>query len=487
MISKDIFKALRGIDPQFILDAAPDQSKRKNRKPLWLKWGALAACLCLIIGLVITFVLIDSTMEDPTYTPMIFNANQSPELLNGLPEETVVGNSGSSSGIMTAPPEFRFNVRQVVVKAKVVENYPDTYYRYYSYHRSDDYNKSPFRLIRMETLEVIHGQNIPKEFYYLIKPGIYVDLSVYDSLLISMTQIGTEQFVVHNDTKKQMEILDIPVFNDYQNSPELGNIIAFTDGVFDESLWQTDSWIYGYQFARWQLEDPSTGNLVVYRGDTEADAIAEIRKRIEEAKSNGGYFEPHLIKAEFQNKEVETALEWVKPFKNGVFIQELRLDNEYKGTGKLFFTRFINGCQTEETVSIDLTTEKVKYSKIRYTEEDLSKMENIALQIEYKAKAYKEQIPTPPHMDPEGKELIYLTLKGWYVKVDGKVYGIVKTTWRYKEKDDWYTQYFDESYLIYDAVSQTARYISREDLIDLVGRRNISKGEYGEKIAMPML
>ncbi len=48
MNDKNIFDALRDIDEQWILDAAPQ--KRKSVASTWVKWGALAACLCLVVA-----------------------------------------------------------------------------------------------------------------------------------------------------------------------------------------------------------------------------------------------------------------------------------------------------------------------------------------------------------------------------------------------------------------------------------------------------
>ena len=55
MNDKNIFDALRDIDPEWILDAAP--AERRNARSVWMKWGALAACLCLAVAAVIGAVL----------------------------------------------------------------------------------------------------------------------------------------------------------------------------------------------------------------------------------------------------------------------------------------------------------------------------------------------------------------------------------------------------------------------------------------------
>lgn len=48
MNGKNIFDALRDIDPEWILDAAP--TDRRHKRSAWVKWGTLAACLCLVVA-----------------------------------------------------------------------------------------------------------------------------------------------------------------------------------------------------------------------------------------------------------------------------------------------------------------------------------------------------------------------------------------------------------------------------------------------------
>lgn len=51
MNDRNIFDALRDIDPQWILDAAP--TERRRTTGVWVKWGVLAACFCLVVAAVI--------------------------------------------------------------------------------------------------------------------------------------------------------------------------------------------------------------------------------------------------------------------------------------------------------------------------------------------------------------------------------------------------------------------------------------------------
>ena len=212
---------------------------------------------------------------------------------------------------------------------------------------------------------------------------------------------------------------------------------------------------------------------MVYRGDSESTVISAIKEQIKEWYPVS-FEEPSVITLDFKTQEAKAAIEYVKPFANGVFSQS------YDGEKKLLFRRYINGCQTEETVQIDLLTEEVTYSEIRYTKEDMERIENIAAHLSEKANEYKKQLPTPPHIAPDGKTLLCLNLYTWYVKADDKLYGVIKTVWRYREKDDYFLQYYDDAYILYDISAGTAKDISRDDLLNTVGERNVYVGEYNE-------
>ena len=466
---------------------------KPKSKGIWLRFGAIAACFLLIVSAVLVVPMLydddpdvipgpgttdNPVVNPPDYTPIIFDATVSPEQLNGNSLEFIVGSSVSiSGGENTAPPSFEFSYG-IAVKAKVVKNHPD---KYYKLDTSSEFRPTAYRLIQMETIEVINGINVPQYFLYLIPEYVYVDMSVYDSLLISMDQIGVENYVLKNETQNRMESFELPVFADHQDNPELGNIIAFTDGIFDESLWQNETWRYGYQFADDYLDNPESNDLVVARGDSISEVISAIKKQFDEwyILANRALT---VITLNFKTQEAKDAIEYVKPFENGVFSQTYL---PYNGNGELIFRRYINGCQTEETIKIDLLTEEVTYSEVRYTKEDMEQIENISAHLSEKAVEYAEQLPLPPHTDPNGKDLLCLNLYAWYVKVDGKMYGVVKTVWRYKEKDNYFIQYYDDAYVLYDMSAGTTTDISRDDLVAIIGTRNVYMGEYGKGIEIP--
>ena len=65
MNGRVIFQAMRNIDAQLILDAAPGEWRRAHiGKNVWVKWGALAACLCiLVVG--VLFAMLQEAPNNP--------------------------------------------------------------------------------------------------------------------------------------------------------------------------------------------------------------------------------------------------------------------------------------------------------------------------------------------------------------------------------------------------------------------------------------
>lgn len=451
-------------------------TQKKKKRSFWLRAGALAACFVLILSAVVVGAVLKG--DKPHHTPIIFAPIVSPESLTGTSSEFVVGSSLSSGGASGEPPAFAFDSMGFVTKAKVVNNNPDVYYKL---DTSSERKATTYRLIQMECIQAIHG-DVPQYFLYLIPERLYVDMSVYDSLLISMRQLGAEYYVLKNSTKNQMEAFELLIFADMQDHPDLGNIIAFTDSKFDESLWQTKSWRYGYQFGSFYLGSPEHSRHVVKRGASEKDTIANIKKQIKEDQERLGerYKTPACVNLNFSSQQAKEAIEFVKPFESGVFSQVLQ---PYNPT--VTFRRFINGCQTEETITINLDTEEVVYSDVRYTDEDMANIENISFHLSNLAQEYATTTPTPPHTDPEEKKLLCLNLYAWYAKVDGKLYGVIKTAWRYQKADNGLIQYYDDSYILYDMEDSSAKNISRDDLVKIVGTRNVYMGKYGVEIDVP--
>ncbi len=473
--------------------------KKEGRTPraVWLRVGALAACFAVIIG---TIALLPTLREEdpadvitpsgdevvtppdgdvvppnePYEPPQIYEPVVS-DLPSGSSLEFIVG---SSIGANTAsPPIFGFFGGPFAVKARVVKAHPDIYYKI-----DVDSERKPkaYRLIQMETLEVIAGSaTMPRDFLYLIPDADYVDMSIYDSLLISMTQVGTEKYLLKNDTQNRLEYFDLLMFADSTDHPDLGSIIAISDGVFDESLWQNENWNYGYQFARDYLDEPDryTSYLVVRRGASEEEIIAKIKEDRE------NYRIIPVITLNHENEEINAIFEYVKPFENGVFAQTLYASHGYSS---IIFTRFVNGCQTEERYVIVLDIERITYPEVTYTNEDIAKLEDLSAVVAAKVAEYKETTPMPPRIDTEEmEELIGLNVFAWYVKDADKLYGVIKTAWVYEGiyNDGNYTydnvRFYDDVYVLYDMTENTVTEMDRNTLINTVkDNRNVYAGDY---------
>ena len=53
MKTEELFNIIGEVDEQKVVDANKDVTKKKQPQKTWLKWGALAACICIVIASVI--------------------------------------------------------------------------------------------------------------------------------------------------------------------------------------------------------------------------------------------------------------------------------------------------------------------------------------------------------------------------------------------------------------------------------------------------
>lgn len=464
--------------------------RRKRSFPLL----AAAACITLLAG-VCLFPLftasptdvphgesfgessLDESSGDVSYEPIVIPVvplePSSPQALSGQSLHFIQGSSANGSGGAAAPPRFEFSVyAQCVVKAKLTEVLEDLYQ---PLEVSPSYRPTQYRLLKFETLEVYRGEDVPSEFYYRIPAYLQGEFTKYDCFFLSMSQVGLAGYTTVNLTENAVEQLRLPLFEDYMGKPQLGGIIAFTDGVFDESLWQDESWIYGYQFGDHMLdvEDPY---LVVHRGYREEDTAAAIREQIADLSYPP---EKVLYLSGLPEGEAKALAEELLSMENGIYAH-------WTTVSSAVFTRFIDGCQTEERIVIDFATGEITPSEVSYTPSDLESLPNIALYAEMLAKSYRERLPTPPLVDPAGKELLSLSVYAWYAKAGDQVYGVCKTTWVYYQDGEGYAayNYFDEAYLL--CTPEENRTVTREELIELLGIRNLLRYPLGEAYEIPL-
>ena len=350
--------------------------------------------------------------------------------------------------------------------AKAIEEV-GTYETLNAYGSTQTYSYRVFAMQVIDPLESGMETGLPGMFFYLLPSYLEGDLTQYDALLISMTQLP-KNFVLRNGDI--LTTIDY-IFIDPQHCPELGNIIAFTDGVFDESLWQDRSWLYGYQFARHQL-DENDDTLLVSRGSTLKEALQRRQAQIEKWGEWAKY--KTVQHYDFQTEVARQVMDYVRPFENGVFVP-------YGNSSAYGVRRYINGCPTNEWIQIDMEDETITTSDYCFEDADFENLPDLSA---YVTSLDLSQI-APLHTDPSGKILIFNSAVGWYEKTETGVYAIVRIAWRYYAEDDCCMEYYDETFILLDETGD--HIISREELIELIGdNQNISYEEYGVGIEMPM-
>ncbi len=446
------------------------KQRNKTNKILLGAVSGLAVC-CLVILLAFS---IEEQEPNPSPTDGSLNYGQASYLLpdhkisyanTGKGFQYIAGtqNPGAGSKPNAAPPRFEFQHGYIHVVAKAIEEVGI----YETLNEYGSIRTQSYRMFAMQVIDPLESgmeTDIEGIFFYLLPAHLQGDLTQYDALLISMTQLP-KNFVLRGGDSL---IADDYIFADPQDCPELGNIIAFTDGVFDESMWQDRSWLYGYQFAKHYL-DKNDDMLLVSRGSTLEDALQRRQAQIQEWGEWGKCATVNHYN--FQTEAAQQAMAYVKPFENGVFVPQR--------SGLI--RRYINGCPTNEWIRINLEDETVTTSDYRFEDEDFENLPDLS---SYIASLDLTQI-APQHTDPSGKILIFNSAVGWYEKTENGVYAIVRIAWRYFAEDDYYMEYYDETFILLDETGD--HIISREDLINLIGdNQNISYEEYGVGIPMPM-
>ena len=487
MNNEKILNAVGKISDDLIEDAAIPFQAGKKRSP-WKPVVALAACLCLLLTAAFSMghFLSDRPPEvtDPTSPTTQENRNvlnygqvnflsllhKTNAAISGQPFQHIEGTT-----ILATRPQgdlaqliLSFQHGQIHVVARAVEELGT----YETIHEYGNVFTSKYRLFRMQVMDPLES-GMDGTFYYMLPADLSGDLTRYDRLLISMMQCP-KNFVLHcGGALTAFEYL----FCDPQHAPELGNLIAFTDGVFDASLWK--AWWqdrnhrhYGYQHLEKQLEE-NTGRLLVSGGSTLEEALQKRQQQIQRLEE---WAKPRQVRHyDFQTEPARQTMAWVKPFENGVFIPA-------QGSQNYRIRRYINGCPTNEWYKIDFEGEEVTASKYRFEDADFEKLPDISAYI---ANLDLEQI-APQHTDTDGKVLIYNTAVGWYEKTENAVYALVRIAWRHFDPGNSYLEYYDETFLLLNETGD--HIISREELVALIGENpNISNGEYGVGIDMPMV
>lgn len=412
-------------------------TKKKKRGNVWLHFGAAAACFCIIIGALIGILLL--RQPNPDVNPCLQASSSAPQYY------------GSEASVGDFDPNQEVNTTGISVTARWKETLPDTYTFF------DDWNQYEFRLLRMEVVTLLRGQEMTDEFYYMIPVDYMTDFSRFHQFVIlGMAQYGYEYSVLYNKTQECAEQLNLVLFGYVSyNFNLLGEkLMAFdSDGNFDVRLWEAnEAWIAGTKNA--------------------FKPVDTIQQAEEAARQETGYADSiyvHLLKD--ISSEAADALSKIKSFENGVFVP-----NSYGYTHHLtpevqfHAVRYINGFRTNEQISIYSKdwnggdADIVYFSKARFQAEDFNALPNLAAAITSVASAYDAGEITPPHIqNVEELTLLQHGILGWYAKTESGIIGIVRVTWRYLEGN------LDDMYYIVEYGADACEPIDRDALLERFG------------------
>lgn len=458
MTKENLIDALNGIDADMV-----EEAEQKKPTKLWLRWAAAAAAVAMVIGIASLMGKNDSSVNDPPRIATMVSG----EKLTGK-QEFFYGEPNGSSGQSyvtgdVISPHFKI---QSVLEVEVVEVLPGTYDGLYS---------SFERIAKLRVVDQIRGEGFPDEIflqYYWFDEHIF---DGYERFIISVQQIGVENFMMINNTERQVCYFS-DMFSLCLGDLGYGSMIAFNNGRVDESFWdktaQYKSWWWnpnGDQMFERAMSFPAS------RDSTIEEVKENILKQADDpdnwlvSRNQYDYVTADDI---FTSEESRQIREYLSPDSKNVFSQQIWV---YPDKIVARYDRRINGFYTGEGIVID---DGVVEKTGGYTDEELSRVPDIAQVME-------EMNPKelqPPHVELEdGMELVSISGKGVYRKVDGKVYGIIRVVWKYaySETKNCYIQ--DDCYYLYDA-DGNGRIVEREELRQIIGDdtiiANFSYGKY---------
>ena len=447
---------------------------------------AVAACLILIISAILFVPMLKNDSSDiiPSPDTLQGNTTSSPDTLQGntkphtpivIPQTSISAPKyyGSEESIgFSEPSGYRDpHPGGLSVMAELVQTLPDTY------TFIDDWKQSEFRLLHMKTVELLKGQEITKEFYYVIPVSFMTDFSIFDAFVMrDMGQFSLEYSVVYNKTQDKTEELNLVVFG-YVPYPtwcyQMGSyLLAFdADGNFDRRLWDSNE--------NWQQRTQKANCT---------KTLSELKEEIQK-ETKGKDTTVQLLS--MLGGEKAEALAQIKGDTNGIFVPLSNSLHFLSIIGSNNFSvraiKYIGGFATNEFAQIWKKGHYSLLSKARFDENDMNALPDLAYAYSYVVSAYNNGEITPPHI--EGYEKLTLNSDGifaWYAKTERGVIGIVRVSWKYKgklnENDPNYNK-FDDAYYIIEYGSDECKAIDRDALLEMFGEYEaiyIFEGEYDE-------
>lgn len=463
-------------------------NEKKSTKSLWLRASALAACFALILSAVIVAPL----LKDDEPIPPAVSTMVSGSKITGK-QELTYGNYESFDESLSDETILAYGFWiHTVVEAEVVEVLPDTYCNADYYYI--DGSRASVHVAKLRVIDTIRGEGLPSEIY--LRYAYYgTDIfEGYERFIFSVTQTGVENFLLVNQTQGRVDYFP-NMFDVTIGDLGYGSVIAFNDGVVDASFWDRANYLNTkYGTTGWVnrfLSDPDRYNYPAGYGST----IAEAKERILAEISSKQYANDcHYVTAEdiFVSDEQKELRAYLEPGENDTFSYYIRIrEDRVIAT----YTRLINGFATNEKITLN-SYEGENGNVIRYGEsfspEDLAQIPNIG---EAMASLNLPELQ-PPHIElKEGMEFRYSRAQGFYRKVDGKVYGIIRIIWYYRtqsirgEDNIYFGGYvMDDCYYLYDSEGNGS-IVERDELRQVIGDDYsiLRKFEYNTVTPLPEL
>lgn len=340
----------------------------------------------------------------PPNTVPLVNALYQPQIITGLQQ---IGSRPDYPNLAPTSPAYQFDIH-MVVEARVKEVLPGEY--------QDPLTKRRYHILKLETLDVVSAENMPQEFYLRLSTQLSTELHIFTSFVLSIQQVGIENYLLLNLDQAQMEAFSL-LFELYTDSHPFyfsyGELIAFSDGVWDKRL---------YELEGWAGIDAATSDYPVGKVSTIEECKTRILDKI--SKQNLTAKKVYTVADLAAGTAQEEFLAWVTPFTNGVYAQK------FNQLGKVHYTRLINNFPTSETIYI--SQDGAYWLSEHFTQEDLSSLPDLGtFLMELQPRL---ETMASPHADFYKDTAAYLKgtwAEGKYYKVNGQVYGLVKVCWAY--------------------------------------------------------
>ncbi len=456
MKNRDVIDALNNIDFDLIEDAGRVTRKTSVRRKV-ARWSSLAACVCLVLAGALLFPL----FEKPPVVNFIDHTVAPWENLWVPGDELSVENHVSGGSVAQEAPATLAYKRGLGVVAKVVEILPDVYVN----AASSSSTASKYHIIRLEILEELYGENIPKELYFRLYAHLDPSLDEYEYIVIGgLKQVGFEDYAMINLTQKRAE--SFTLMFECSSFSDRGAILPFKDGVFSLEHWKKDGWLNWFRGGSgWEdltVESFCYGDedFPAWDGCTLEDTKRAINSLRDPEKYRGITFDRVRTNEIFATDAQKEVLDYVKPYENGLFAQ-----SAYCNNGAVWFIRNVGGFLTNE--KIRMTDEgEIEYLGERFTQEDLASIQDLGAFVS----SLDLDVLEPPHTKRhEQMTLLLRYLIGKYVKNEGKIYGVIQIHWTLlgRKYDGQYIYHDDLYYLVMP--DGTSKIVERDELREYVG------------------